>query len=330
MVRRKKTAGKAGSNTTPPGEKPAAPPKGKDIPNIDLRGLVMTDGQSVTCHADGTYSVANTPPAAEPDALPEAYPPAGATIFERILWVRKRAGYLKKDTKVQMGQGSYQAISHDKVTAYLRPKLNDAGIFTSITCDSFDDVETGASTKSGRKIVQHRAVYDVTFRCAAAPVTAAVEIQRGITEQVSTPRDGDLSLTIRQPAYADDYGDKAPGKAASYAMKYALLKMFLIETGEDDESRIDAEMDGGGQAARIIDDDKLLADFWAVADECFGDDAKERVQAMCKRRFHLETYGDIPADRFADAVRAMRMQAMRDSETNGETDDATETIKPSD
>ena len=39
------------------------------------------------------------------------------------------------------------------------------------------------------------------------------------------------------PAHALDNGDKAPGKAISYATKYALLKTFSIETGEDEESR---------------------------------------------------------------------------------------------
>jgi hypothetical protein len=34
-----------------------------------------------------------------------------------------------------------------------------------------------------------------------------------------------------------DNADKAPGKALSYAKKYAVLKLFEIETGEDEESR---------------------------------------------------------------------------------------------
>ena len=34
-----------------------------------------------------------------------------------------------------------------------------------------------------------------------------------------------------------DNADKAPGKAISYAFKYALLKTFALETGEDEESR---------------------------------------------------------------------------------------------
>jgi hypothetical protein len=42
---------------------------------------------------------------------------------------------------------------------------------------------------------------------------------------------------VTLPSHALDNGDKAPGKAISYATKYALLKTFLLETGEDEESR---------------------------------------------------------------------------------------------
>jgi hypothetical protein len=44
-------------------------------------------------------------------------------------------------------------------------------------------------------------------------------------------------IVIRIEAHAMDNADKAPGKALSYAKKYAVLKLFEIETGEDEESR---------------------------------------------------------------------------------------------
>jgi hypothetical protein len=48
-------------------------------------------------------------------------------------------------------------------------------------------------------------------------------------------------ITTNQHAHALDNGDKAPGKAQSYATKYAILKLFNIETGEDEESRYQQE-----------------------------------------------------------------------------------------
>jgi len=48
-------------------------------------------------------------------------------------------------------------------------------------------------------------------------------------------------IVTQQTAHALDNGDKAPGKAMSYATKYAILKLFNIETGEDEESRYQTE-----------------------------------------------------------------------------------------
>jgi len=219
----------------------------------------------------------------------DSTPPKTATLLERILWIRNRVGTLGKDAKVQMGGGSYKAISHDKVTGYLRPKLCQAGIVSYQTCLSADDAETGASTKAGRKIVQHRACYEVNF----------------VNAYNSEDR-----IVLTQWGYADDFGDKAPGKSASYAMKYALLKLFMIETGEEDEERVEAD---GGRTTTIGDDENMLLDLWAVAEEAYGDNelAATRLQAMSERRFHVENYGKIPTDRYNDAVRSIRIDAKR-------------------
>ena len=50
----------------------------------------------------------------------------------------------------------------------------------------------------------------------------------------------------------------------------------------------------------------LFRSLWAVAEEVFGDDAKQMLSDMSKRRFNVDVYGDIPQDRFADACKALR------------------------
>ena len=221
----------------------------------------------------------------------DSKPDKTATLLERILWVRDRVGTLGKDSNVSTGTGGrgYKAISHDKVTGYLRPKLNQAGIVSFMTCLEAKDVETGASTNKGRKIVQHQARFEISF----------------VNVYDSTDK-----LTLQQFAYADDFGDKAPGKAASYAMKYSLLKLFMIETGEEDEERVEPD---GGRAAVIADNESMLLDIWAVAEEVYGDGelASERLQAMAERRFHVENYGKIPQNRMNDAIRSLRQDAKR-------------------
>lgn len=214
------------------------------------------------------------------------FPPEKATLLERILWVRDRVTKLGKDSTVSTGQsGSYAAISHDKVTAYIRPKMVQAGILQYVNSVEATDLETGAATAKGRKIIQHQAKFIVRF--------------------VNVFDNKDF-IEVTQYAYADDYGDKAPGKATSYAMKYTLLKMFMIETGEEDEERVESD---GGHALCIADDENLLMEMYAVAEECFGDDAPKMLLAMAERRFYVDNYGKIPQDRFADAVRSLRVKA---------------------
>lgn len=210
------------------------------------------------------------------------------TLARRIVWVRERVKRLGKDTQVGSGGYGYRGLSHDKVTAFIRPKLNEAGILVVQTCNDWACIETGTVTKNGRKITQFQANYLVRF------------INAYNTKD---------QFTVQQPAFADDQGDKGPGKAASYAMKYALLKMFMIETGEDDEDR---DVDPGERGQCLVDDPKAQADVYALADELYGADADTKLEAMAKRRFMVDRWQDIPMDRLDDVFRALRSNWQRE------------------
>ncbi len=211
-------------------------------------------------------------------------PAHDATLAERILWVRDRVGYLKKDAKVSTGgEGFYAAVSHDAVTAHLRAKFVQAGIFHWVSCVESTDHETGLVTDKGRKVLQNRATFEVTFESVFDKTDCRV---------------------LRVVAHADDRGDKAPGKTLSYATKYALLKISMLETGEEDEARITDQ--SATRIGVITDDEQMLNDLWALADELFGDDAARTLKSMAGRRFFVESYGEIPQDRYEDAIRALQ------------------------
>lgn len=138
-------------------------------------------------------------------------------IYQRINEVRKSITYIQKDKSVSAGPaGSYRAVTHDAVTGMIRQHLVEHGIIIAPTLiDSvFHAKEDGAKQRL------YSASYDVRFINMDAP---------------------DECVTIRIEAHALDNGDKAPGKAISYATKYAILKLFNIETGEDEESRYQRE-----------------------------------------------------------------------------------------
>lgn len=137
-------------------------------------------------------------------------------LLQRINEVRKAIAYIQKDKAVSTGGGSYKAVTHDAVTAMVREHMVEHGIVSWPYL-----VESVSNQKEdGAKQFRYEATYDFTF-C-----------------NIEDPKD---FLTIRIQAHAMDNADKAPGKALSYAKKYALLKLFELETGEDEESRYNPE-----------------------------------------------------------------------------------------
>lgn len=132
-------------------------------------------------------------------------------IYQRLNIVRQKVAYLQKDTKVQ----GYKAITHDAVTSAVREPFIEHGVMlipNQIKGETFDV----GQTSSGTTIIRYEATYEIRF----------VNIDKP-----------DEIITCNVESHALDHGDKAPGKAMSYAVKYAMLKVLNIETGESDESR---------------------------------------------------------------------------------------------
>jgi hypothetical protein len=141
---------------------------------------------------------------------------ATLNIYQRINAVRKAIGYVQKDKAVSTGGGSYKAVTHDAVTGMVRAALIEHGvvIVPSVLSAVFNAKEPEAKQRL------YEATYQIEF------------------VNIDDPAD---RIVTQQNAHALDNGDKAPGKAQSYATKYAILKLFNIETGEDEESRYQQE-----------------------------------------------------------------------------------------
>lgn len=133
-------------------------------------------------------------------------------LYQRINEVRKAITYVKKDKDVSTGGGSYKAVTHDQVTGMVREHMVTHGVVCYPVL-----VESKSNPKDdGAKQFRYEATYDFHF------------------VNVDDPKD---ELVVRIESHAMDNADKACGKALSYAKKYAILKLFEIETGEDEESR---------------------------------------------------------------------------------------------
>lgn len=126
-------------------------------------------------------------------------------IYQRLAAVMGEVSYIQKERKSGM---NYTIVSHDAVTAKVRPALLKHGIvYHPIRCEH---------THNGNRA---ECAMTVRFVNVDAP-----------TEFFDVPTFG----------YGIDPQDKGPGKAMSYAVKYALLKALGLETGDDpDEQSVD-------------------------------------------------------------------------------------------
>lgn len=167
---------------------------------------------------------------------------APLNIHQRLAKVMSKVSYIQREEKKGM---SYKIVSHDAVTAKVRPALLEAGIvYYPVRCDH-----------------QHngnRAECSLTVRFV----------------NIDEPSD---FFEVPTFGYGIDPQDKGPGKAMSYAVKYALLKALGLETGDDpDMDSVDhSPVDVIGGAA---------------------EDAKAKLMA-CGRMDHLVTvWKALPAE----------------------------------
>lgn len=148
-------------------------------------------------------------------------------VHQRLAEAMRAVSYIQKERKKGM---QYTITSHDAVTAKVRPALLDAGIvYYPVRCDH---------THNG-----NRAECAMTVRFV----------------NIDAPED---FFEVPTFGYGIDNQDKGPGKAMSYAVKYALLKALGLETGDDpDHESIDHDrtdpaeppFDATAEADRIKD-----------------------------------------------------------------------------
>jgi hypothetical protein len=156
-------------------------------------------------------------------------------VYQRINSVMHDCDYLQKK-QAQQGKG----IKYDDVMAMIRPLLILHGLVMVVRQPSMDQLGAVEGTK--QKVYQGYYELDIV--------------------NIDNPDDRVTHTTF---AHGMDGGDKAPGKAQTYAIKILLVKGFGLETGEDEESRSEKiermdTVDAHTQAflAQAIDGDQSL------------------------------------------------------------------------
>ena len=129
-------------------------------------------------------------------------------IAQRIAAVMGEVDYVQKEKKSGM---NYSIVSHDAVTAKVRPLLHKHGVI-------YYPRNLQVSQNGNRT----EAVFAVRFE--------------NIDERTDY-------IDVETMGYGVDPQDKGPGKAISYGVKYALLKVLGLETGDDPDTVQDTRAD---------------------------------------------------------------------------------------
>lgn len=129
-------------------------------------------------------------------------------IAQRINAAMAEVDYVQKEKKQGM---NYSIVSHDAVTAKCRPILQKHGIVYY--------PHGLAVNQSGNRT---EAIFQVRF------------------ENIDDRSD---FIDVSTFGYGVDAQDKGPGKAMSYGVKYALLKVLGLETGDDPDEAQNARAD---------------------------------------------------------------------------------------
>jgi len=146
------------------------------------------------------------------------------SLFQRLANVQREVGYVKKDVVVSGAKG----VARDAVVAAVRQALIDNGVFVYTTQKYGRFVPTEQKSSSGTPLTIYVGTYATHFVNIDAPSDAIARLDEFVVEH---------------EAQGNDYGDKAPGKAATYAEKLNLVKGLLLETGINDEGRNPGEGD---------------------------------------------------------------------------------------
>ncbi len=134
-------------------------------------------------------------------------------LHQRLLATMEGVDYVQKDRQIPGQGGGYRVVTHDAVTAKVRPAL-----------------------------VKNRVIYypqNLAYVQNGNRTELTVDIH---FVNVDDPKDVIAVPTI---GFGIDASDKGPGKALSYAVKMALLKALGLETGEDADDGTDEKHEGG-------------------------------------------------------------------------------------
>ena len=145
-------------------------------------------------------------------------------IYQRMSAITNEISRVAKNLKVDTGKSSYKAVGEADVLEAVKPAEAKYGVYSYPVEQGTEIVESGTLTSE--------TTYNGEKRQRQQQFMRVRRVYRFVN--IDNPDE-----YVDMATYADgvDSGDKAPGKAMTYADKYALLKAYKITTGDDPDQK---------------------------------------------------------------------------------------------
>lgn len=143
-------------------------------------------------------------------------------LFEKMSAITMEISAVAKNLNVDMGRNSYKAVGEADILAAVKPIEAKHGVYSYPVSRRVIESAVITTAKKDYETKQQFLRMEVTYRF--------VNMEKPVEY-------------IEMTTYGDgvDPQDKAPGKAMTYADKYALMKAYKISTGDDPDQTASTE-----------------------------------------------------------------------------------------
>lgn len=201
-------------------------------------------------------------------------------LFEKLLAIQSEIPTVSKNLEVKTGKtGAYKAVSERDVKDAVKPLEDKYGVYSYPFCKGLIEADFLTSkTEYGEK----RSFWireKVTYRFV----------------NVDNPAE-----YIEVEGYGDgiDAGDKATGKADTYAGKYCLMSAYKISTGDDPDAKASENYDGTAKENEEKATPKQIAELMELL-------TPERFAAMLTA-YKVNDAAELPKKEVAKILRKLR------------------------
>lgn len=204
-------------------------------------------------------------------------------IYEKMAEITAEINTVAKNLQVDTGKGKgYKAVSEADVLAAVKPIEKKHGVY---------------SYPYDREIVESGELVNQTQYGERKSLFLRVKT---VYRFVNTEKTDEYIDIV---TYGDgvDTQDKAPGKAMTYGDKYALLKAYKIQTGDDPDQNASGELVSQNIRTQKIGTDKIAA-------------ISTRANNMglpletILHQYRLDSIGDMTEEQFYDCVQRLNAE----------------------